>query len=426
MKQYDKYKDSGVKWIGEIPEEWKIKRIRYSGCFCKGKLPSEINKESIGFPIIGASEILGKKCRFYTKDAHIPMCDFTDILILWDGANAGIVANNCHGVVSSTTVKYSCNDDEIYEQYIYYLFKDAESYFKDKVNGTTIPHMNMKYIDDYPLITPPLPEQRAIATYLDTKCTEIDSLVSLQEEMISELQAYKQSVITEAVTKGIDKNVKYKDSGVEWIGKIPEEWKLVKLKKLFNLSTGTTPNGFDTINEGEETINWFTPSDILDSCNELYKSQRKLAKSIICKNNITLFPKGTLLYVGIGALAGKLGYSNEEGYSNQQITALIPYQGNAKYYFYYLIASKRIIRDNAFFTTLPIINNAYLGQVDIIEPTLEDQRAIAAYLDTKCTEIDSLITVKQQKIGELKEYKKSIIFEYVTGKKAVPTTIENN
>ena len=117
---------------------------------------------------------------------------------------------------------------------------------------------------------------------------------------------------------------KYKDSGIAWIGEIPEHWEIRKLKNIFLLSTGTTPKEYDKISEGDNLINWYTPSDILEGCNDLFSSLRKLSERVIYENKISLFPIGTLLYVGIGASAGKVGYANENGYSNQQITGLIP------------------------------------------------------------------------------------------------------
>ena len=110
------YKDSGIAWIGQIPKEWKKARYKFSGCFVKGKLPANQNNEKCGLPIIGASEMLGKECRTFTTDANVPTCSCNDILILWDGANAGIVANKCEGAVSSTAVKYTCTDERFNRQ----------------------------------------------------------------------------------------------------------------------------------------------------------------------------------------------------------------------------------------------------------------------------------------------------------------------
>ena len=117
---------------------------------------------------------------------------------------------------------------------------------------------------------------------------------------------------------------------------------ICKLKNIFCLSTGTTPKDFDKISEGDSLINWYTPSDILDSCNDLFSAQRKLSEKVIYENKLSLFPIGTLLYVGIGASAGKVGYANECGYSNQQITGLIPLKCYSRFYFYYL----SVLKDN--------------------------------------------------------------------------------
>lgn len=207
---------------------------------------------------------------------------------------------------------------------------------------------------------------------------------------------------------------KYKDSGIAWIGEIPEHWEIRKLKNIFLLSTGTTPKEYDKISEGDNLINWYTPSDILEGCNDLFSSLRKLSERVIYENKISLFPIGTLLYVGIGASAGKVGYANENGYSNQQITGLIPLECYSRFYFYYLSVLKDKIRDNAFFTTLPIINNVYLGQELLPYPLLSEQQSIANYLDQKCGEIDELITLQEEMITKLQSYMQSVITEAVT------------
>ena len=333
-----------------------------------------------------------------------------------------ITSDMPNGIINQRLSKFRLFENIICSNYFMWIFGKSDFYkiyIDMNSRGSFILNLTKLLIGNMPIMLPSLPEQQSIATYLDQKCGEIDELITLQEEMITKLQSYKQSVITEAVTKGLDKNVPLKDSGIEWIGEIPDHWNICKLKNIFLLSTGTTPKDFDKISEGDNLINWYTPSDILDSCNDLFNSQRKLSEKVIYDNKIPLFPIGTLLYVGIGASAGKVGYANENGYSNQQITGLIPLECYSRFYFYYLSALKDKIRDNAFFTTLPIINNTYLGQELIPYPPINEQQSIANYLDQKCDEIDELISIKQQKIEKLKDYKKSLIFECVTGKRKV-------
>lgn len=205
----------------------------------------------------------------------------------------------------------------------------------------------------------------------------------------------------------------YKPSGIDWIGDIPSHWTVCRIKDCFILKTGTTPKGFDKpINDNE--INWFTPSDINSSGTILHEAERKLSENLINKEGISLFPQKSLIFVGIGATAGKLGYAEVAGYSNQQITGLIPKSCCSKYYFYYLCHDSQRVRDNASFTTLPIINNSYLSQVYWVMPPLAEQEAIAAWLDEKCGEIDAAIDKVNREIELIDELKQSEISRIVT------------
>lgn len=418
--RYDKYKDSGIAWIGEIPEHWEVKKIKN---ICSQTNIKE-NSKGNPLPYIGLENIESGSGKYVDTTSEVDgianrFCKNNVLFGKLRPYLSKVYLAKSDGICSTEFIVYDTKKNDCH--FIHKLLLSQS--FIDVVNSSTygakMPRANSEFINNIYTQIPPIQEQQHIATYLDQKCGEIDELITLQEEMITKLQSYKQSVITEAVTKGLDKNVPLKDSGIEWIGEIPDHWNICKLKNIFLLSTGTTPKDFDKISEGDNLINWYTPSDILDSCNDLFNSQRKLSEKVIYDNKIPLFPIGTLLYVGIGASAGKVGYANENGYSNQQITGLIPLECYSRFYFYYLSALKDKIRDNAFFTTLPIINNTYLGQELIPYPPINEQQSIANYLDQKCSEIDELISIKQQKIEKLKDYKKSLIFECVTGKRKV-------
>ena len=417
-------KDSGIAWIGEIPKGWIRAKYRYSGVFTKGKLPNEQNIECLGKPIIGASEMLGKECRNFSLDTNIPTCQKQDVLILWDGANAGIVANNCDGIVSSTVVKYECTDENFDSQFLFYLFKNGEHFFKSKVNGTTIRHMNQKYIDEYLCIHPPLPEQQKIAEFLDRKCGEIDELVALQEKMIEELKAYKQSVITEAVTKGLNPNAPMKDSGIAWIGEIPEHWEVCRVKNLCNLiSKGATPSTID----GEAykgSVRFIKCENIVD--NKLIDNSQYYISSEI--NNVmkrSQLVENDVLFVIAGATIGKTAIVKKEfipSNTNQAVSFIRLIDYNKAKLLWYILQSKVIqtpLWINAVQSAQPNLSMEDLGNFTIIVPNTTEQQQIADYLDRKCAEIDELVAVKQQKIETLKEYKKSLIYEYVTGKKEV-------
>lgn len=394
-------KDSGIAWIGEIPKGWIRAKYRYSGVFTKGKLPNEQNIECLGKPIIGASEMLGKECRNFSLDTNVPTCQKQDVLILWDGANAGIVANNCDGIVSSTVVKYECTDENFDSQFLFYLFKNGEHFFKSKVNGTTIPHMNQKYIDEYLCIQPPLPEQQKIAEFLDRKCAKIDELMALQEKMIEELKAYKQSVITEAVTKGLNPNAPMKDSGIEWIGEIPEHWEVKRLKYLCHIQTGNKDTQ-DADDNGEYLFYVRSP--------------------FIERSTSYSFEGEGILMAGDGVGAGRVFHHAFGKYAvHQRVYRLSDIININSYYLFYYTSSlfNKIMDMGSAQSTVPSVRLPMLTNFIVCNPSLSEQQQIADYLDRKCAEIDELVAVKQQKIETLKEYKKSLIYEYVTGKKEV-------
>lgn len=417
-KTYDTYKDSGSVWVGDIPSEWNIGNFRYFGEFTKGKLPSTSNTEGIGLPIIGASEMLGKECRTFSEDANVPQCSNDDILILWDGANAGIISSHHKGIVSSTAVKYHCLNSDVDKNFLYYFLKSVEPNFKEKVNGTTIPHMNIKYINEIPLLMPPLSVQQSISSFLDTKCGEIDSLISIQEEMISELLAYKQSVITEAVTKGLDKKAKMKNSGVEWIGDIPEEWVKDKIFRVFSvIGSGTTPKATDDRNfEGD--INWIQSGDI--NGGKMFECKNKISENVLNQYSTLKIYKAPFIIVAMyGASVGNISISNIDGCVNQACCVMSNSNQCFNYLFYAIKAAKDYLIYRAEGGGQPNISQDKLKNLWLPLPPLPVQQAIATYLDEKTSQIDSLIALKQSKIESLKEYKKSIIYEYVTGKKRV-------
>lgn len=412
-----KTKDSGIEWIGEIPEDWKKNRFKYSGRFVKGKIPNTINSEGIGIPYIGASEMNSREFKNFTEDSSVVLCDEKDILILWDGANAGNVATDLQGVVSSTIVKYSLYNKKAVQRYVYYLLKYAEKYFKDKVNGTTIPHMNPQYIDDIPLLLPSMSVQENIADFLDKKCSQIDELIANNQSQIDKLKEYKQSVITQAVTKGLDPNVETKDSGIDWIGQIPKTWEVVRIKNIAHF------NPVIKINQGIETIS-YAPM-------ECVKNGWLIHKEISVNNissGLTLFEENDIVMAKVtpcfenGNIAIATDLKNGIACGSSELFVFRSKNKFNKWLFYFL--RNNIFKQRASATMtgtggLKRVSPKFVSDYSLALPSLLEQQQIADYLDKKCSQIDSLIELKQQKIEKLQEYKKSLIYEYVTGKKEV-------
>lgn len=412
-----KMKDSGIKWIGEIPENIQLKRIKFLVDYTKGQKPDVMNTDCIGMPYIGASEMAGAVPTNYTSD-KIPICTPKDILVLWDGAKAGLIATNMNGAVASTVVKLTVKDEGVFPKYLFYLLKYGETYFKDKVNGTTIPHMSYDYIDDIPFISFEISVQQKIADFLDEKCADIDKLIANQQGQIEKLKEYKQAIITQAVTKGLNPSAPMKDSGVEWIGEIPEGWKVSVLKRICIIRTGGTLSKNGNVNYySEYGLPWIKP-DNLNGFKSIEKTEEYLNE--IGEKLIVAFPPLTLFVCCIGTI-GKIGYSTKMAYCNQQINGLIFNEEIVltKFGMYAVCAQEKQHWFYANGNVVKILNSSNQGKINIVVPPIEEQQQIADYLDNKCEHIDKLISIKQAKIEKLNEYKKSLIYEYVTGKKEV-------
>ena len=414
------YKDSGIEWIGKIPVGWDTTKLgslysqRNEKVSDKDYAPLSVTMQGILPQLETAAKTDDGDNRKLVKKGDFAINSRSD-----RRGSCGISPYDGSVSLINTILKPRGEMNPNFYNWLFHTSLFADEFYKwghgivDDLWTTR--WQEMKNIS---VVTPPLPEQQRIASYLDKKCGEIDELIALQEKMIAQLKEYKHAVITEAVTKGLDPNAKLVPSGIEWIGDVPEGWKVCRIKDIFLLRTGSTPKEFEQGLESESLVNWFTPSDVSEMNCELFTSERHLSESVVKKECIELNPIGSLVFVGIGASAGKIGYAKVEGYSNQQITSLIPRKGmcHSKFCYYFMISDRKRIRDNAFFTTLPIINNSYLSGVKILFPPLPEQHSIATYLDTKCSEIDSLIALKRQKIESLKAYKKSVIYEAVTGK----------
>lgn len=426
--RYDKYKDSGIAWIGEIPEHWEV-------CSIKQIMK---NKSIKGFPnetVLSLYRDFGIIPKDSRDDNHNVTSEDTsnyklvengDFVInkmkAWQGSMA---ISDFKGIISPAYYICKIFSPKVVRKYIHYLLRD-ESYKAEYMRlstGMRIGQWDLN-IDDFlqiNTILPLLSEQQSIATYLDQKCGEIDELITLQEEMITKLQSYKQSVITEAVTKGLDKNVSLKDSGIEWIGEIPEHWICTVFKKFLS-----EPMQYGA-NEPAEECNYNDPryiriTDIKDDGTLRDDTFKSLPLE---KAKEYMLTKGDLLFARSGATVGKT-FLYKEDYAACFAGYLIKARCNKNellpnFVFYYTLSNVYQNWKNSIFiqSTIQNIGADKYSVMPIIIPPLSEQQSIADYLDRKCSEIDELISIKQQKIEKLKDYKKSLIFECVTGKRKV-------
>lgn len=426
-------KDSGIAWIGEIPKEWEASKL---GTLYTNRNEKVSDKD---FPPLSV-----------TMKGILPQLETaakTD-----DGDNRKLVRKGDFAINSRSDRRGSCGispydgsvslintilcpRDEMNPSFYNWLFHTslfADEFYKwghgivDDLWTTRWQEMKNIYV-----VVPNLKEQQSIANFLDEKCSEIDELISLQEKMIDELKSYKQSVITEAVTKGLDRNVKMKDSGVDWIGEIPEHWNCIKLGMLFYFLGGYA---FDSNQFEDETEHQVVRIGNVKNDNLLLdKSPVFVNQDVAYKAQDFKLKLNHIVFTMTGT-KGKRDYfftllvkekdiSNKNLYINQRVGCMIVKRDIIPNFFNHLLKSSLIL-DNIFLYETGTVNQGNLGISSISNtivqyPPKNEQKKIADYLDTKCSEIDTLISIKQKKIEELKEYKKSLIYEYVTGKKHV-------
>lgn len=420
--RYDKYKDSGIAWIGEIPEHWEVRRMKSIYNFGKGLNITKADLVDKGISVISYGQIHSKlNTGTCIKDSLIKYVPE----IFLENNNASLVkkgdiifADTSEDLEGCGNCIYIDRDMLLYagyhtiiaknistfiNKYFSYLFQTDcwRSQIRKTVNGVKLFSIPQRLLASTDIITPSTQEQQSIAAYLDQKCGEIDELITLQEEMITKLQSYKQSVITEAVTKGLDKNVPLKDSGIEWIGEIPEHWKIVCLKRLSKISTG----------------NQDTQDSTPDGKYPFFVRSPKVERS-----NRYTFEGPSILMAGDGVGAGKVFHLADNKFAcHQRVYCINQFSKiNRIFLFYYLSSLFYNIIDSANSkSTVDSVRLPMIAEFPVCIPLDLEQQSIADYLDQRCSEIDELISIKQQKIEKLKDYKKSLIFECVTGKRKV-------
>lgn len=415
-----KMKDSGIEWLGDIPTNWNIVRIGTQYTERKTKV-SDTEYPPLSVTMKGVVPQLATAAKTDAHDDRKLVCK-GDFAINSRSDRRGSCGISAYDGSVSLINTILCPRDEMNPEYYDWLFHStmfSDEFYKwghgivDDLWTTNWQDMKRIFIPE-----PTLEEQARIAEYLTKVCTEIDAVIAKTKATIEEYKKLKQSIITEAVTKGICGDRPMKDSGIEWVGDVPVEWDVSILKRYCRFKTGATPS---TTNSEwfEGDLNWFTPGDFSDNY-YLIESQRKLSVKAKTDGVAVIIPNNTVVIVGIGGTAGKIGLTTNECSCNQQITALIAESVHYKYLMYWMVANAKYLKDTALYTTLPILNNETIGEYLFILPTSKiEQKEIADYLDKKCAEIDTLIEKKTALLEEMESYKKSVIYEYVTGKKEV-------
>lgn len=429
FRTYPAYKDSGVEWLGEIPEHWGIKRIKH--------LFIEINERSIdgeeellsvsqftgvtkksdktaeGELISNAATLEGYK-KVYEGDL------VSNIMLAWNGS---LAFSAYDGITSPAYSVYRVKSND-FNRYFHYLFRTDlyKAEFKKNSSGVIESRLRL-YTDDFfriESILPPLPEQKAIAEFLDKKTALIDKAIQIKEKQIALLQERRQILIQQAVTRGLDPNVKLKDSGVDWIGMIPEHWQPIKLKHLSKFVYDGTHGSYPRVESGFRLLSVRNMKD--DQFIFLEDDSRVSFghfKEISSKFKII---EGDILLAIVGATLGKVAIVKEmeEEFVTQRSVCTIRVNNliNNEYLFFALKSPffQTYLWNNAGFSAQP---GVYLGTIQqgiIAMPSIKEQTKIVDSLKEKCQLIDKSIFLKRREIEKLKEYKSTLINSAVTGK----------
>lgn len=433
MKQYDSYKESGVEWIGKVPSHWEIMPLKFTGTFGNGLTYSPKDVVDNGILVLRSSNIQNSSLSFednvYVSNvSKVLLVQKGDVIICSRNGSAALVGKSAfidkdiNATFGAFMMRYI---PKINKKYGFYLFQTAIGRYKGYFATTTINQLTKSTIGEMKVPLANTEEQTAIVVFLDNKCSEIDKVISAQQKRIALLQELKQSVITHVVTKGLNPNVEMKDSGVEWIGKVPKHWEICKLKHVSSLYGRIGFRGYnqtDLVSEGEGAIT-LSPSNMQNGTMDYNKCSFLSWKKYYESPEI-MIKDGDILFVKTGSTYGKTSLVNKlpmEATINPQIVVFKDIKVN-NHFLYYLLTND-IVQMQVSLTvggsTIPTLSqDNILNYVIPIAPKNE-QDEIANYLDKKCKSIDSSISKAQHQVELLQEYKQSLITEVVTGKRKV-------
>lgn len=424
-----KMKDSGIEWIGEIPEGWEVAPIR--SCFdevrTKNTNGQEQNALQFKFGNIISKTNFNANADDYVADAITNYTVALPDTVMINGLNLNYDFKSLRvalvkekGVITSAYLAIFPDRKKISPQYATYLFKGYETKMAFHNMGAGIRKtLGYKEFKNQPLLLPSEKEQNKISAYLDSKCSHIDIMLSKIRSSIEEYKKLKQAVITQAVTKGVRGEREMKDSGVEWIGEIPKEWVCEKIKYATSISRGLfnhRPRNDERYYNGKYPF--IQTGDVANATKYIVSYSQTLNE--LGKSVSKEFPKGTLTMT-IAANVGDVAILNFDAYFPDSVVGFVPNKNIRTLYLFYVFSAMKdeFIRTAIKSTQLNLNIDRVKETFIPVTLNVNEQCEIENYLESKCAEIDGLIAKKEQLVKELESYKKSLIYEVVTGKREV-------
>ena len=427
-------KDSGIEWIGQIPEEWHVSKIKNVYIVILGKMlsPSQTQKDQTLENYLCAANIkwsgvdtsIQKQMWFSESDKAEYKLHEGDILIM----EGGLAGTSCkyRGEMAPCFIQNSvhcCRAKSNYSnQFLYYWMNVVynSKYIENICNKATIQHYTKEKVMNTPFLICSSLEQEKIVSYLDRKCAQIDAIIAKQQQIIEKLKEYKLSVISEVVTKGLDPNVPMKDSGVEWIGKVPENWQLSHIGNLVEMGSGGTPDRKKTEYWENGNIPWMSSGEINNEY--IYSTIEQITELGLQNSNAKILPVNTVMLglIGQGKTKGLTAILKNEVCCNQNLAYLIADEKYLHYrYLFYCFKAMYFYMRGLVGESQAGIYSYFLKKLYIPLPDTERQIKISDYLDAKCKAIKTTIAVRESIIERFTDYKRTLIYEIVTGKREV-------
>jgi type I restriction enzyme S subunit len=407
FKRYERYKDSGVEWIGEVPEHWSVIKLKYVAKLAYGdSLPTENREEEGEVDVFGSNGKVG---------THNVANTLSPVIIVGRKGSYGKVTysdKKCFAIDTTYYIDNRCTKSNIKWLYHSLMILELDKNSQD----TGVPGLSREYAYNKYVPVPTVNEQAAIANFLEQKTAEIDGLIADKEKLIELLQEKRQAIITEAVTKGLNPNVKMKDSGIEWIGEIPEHWRLSKIKYESLINNKTLSESTDDDYEIDYIdISSVTSIGEIDGVQSLnFKDAPSRARRILSKGDTIVSTVRTYLK----AIAF-IENTQSNLICSTGFAVLTPLSKVVPKYLFYLMRSEKYVNEivrRSVGVSYPAVNASDIGDLECALPDRDEQMYIVEYLDNCTTQINQLVNNIQAQIQKLKEYRQSLISEAVTGK----------